>query len=46
LEYQVLHNIALSSTLMVNLHDINLQPSLPDKDNSSITLLFGMRFGP
>ena len=46
LEYQVIHNIALSSTLMVNLHDINLQPSLPDKDRTSISLMFGFRWGP
>jgi hypothetical protein len=46
LEYQVVHNIALSSTLQVNLHDINLSPSLPDKDRTSVTLLFGFRFGP
>lgn len=46
LEYQVVHNIALSSTLQVNLHDINLAPSLPDKDRTSVTLLFGFRFGP
>lgn len=46
LEYQVLHNIALSSTLIVNLHDINLMPSIPEKDNNSVTLMFGLRFGP
>jgi hypothetical protein len=46
LEYQVLHNIALASTLMVNLHDINLQPSLPEKDRTSISLMFGFRWGP
>lgn len=46
LEYQVLRNIALSSTLLVNLHDINLSPSLPEKDHSSISLLFGIRWGP
>ncbi|ULA65624.1 MAG: hypothetical protein LZF86_240013 [Nitrospira sp.] len=46
LEYQVIHNIALSSTLMVNLHDINLQPSLPEKDHTSISLMFGFRWGP
>lgn len=46
LEYQVIHNIALSSTLMVNLHDINLQPSLPEKDRTSISLMFGFRWGP
>ncbi|MEQ1793647.1 MAG: hypothetical protein ABL970_05590 [Nitrospira sp.] len=46
LEYQVIHNIALSSTLMVNLHDINLQPSLPEKDHTSVSLMFGFRWGP
>lgn len=46
LEYQVIHNIALASTLMVNLHDINLQPSLPEKDRTSISLMFGFRWGP
>ncbi|MGE5711808.1 MAG: hypothetical protein ACM34B_16665 [Nitrospira sp.] len=46
LEYQVVHNIALSSTLQVNLHDINLSPSLPEKDRTSVTLLFGFRWGP
>jgi hypothetical protein len=46
LEYQVIHNLALSSTLIVNLHDVNLAPSLPEKDHTSIALLFGFRFGP
>ncbi|MEP6959865.1 MAG: hypothetical protein ABI980_14140 [Nitrospirota bacterium] len=46
LEYQVIHNLALSSTLIVNLHDINLAPSLPEKDHTSVALLFGFRFGP
>ncbi|HEY5627619.1 MAG TPA: outer membrane beta-barrel protein [Nitrospira sp.] len=46
LEYQVVHNIALSSSLQVNLHDINLSPSIPEKDHTSITLLFGFRWGP
>ena len=45
-EYQAVHNIALSSTLIVNLHDINLAPSLPEKDRTSVALLFGFRFGP
>jgi len=45
-EYQVTHNLALASTLIVNLHDINLAPSLPDKDRTSVALLFGFRFGP
>lgn len=46
LEYQVSHNIALSSSLIVNLHDINLAPSLPEKDRTSIALMFGFRWGP
>jgi hypothetical protein len=46
LEYQVVHNMALTSTLQVNLHDINLAPSIPDKDSTSITLLFGFNWGP
>jgi len=37
--------LALASTLIVNLHDINLQPSL-EKDHTSVSLLFGIRFGP
>lgn len=45
-EYQVVHNLALSSSLIVNLHDINLAPSLPEKDRTSVALLFGFRFGP
>ncbi len=46
LEYQVVRNLALTSTLQVNLHEINLAPSLPEKDHTSITLLFGFNFGP
>jgi len=46
LEYQAVHNIALSSTLQVNLHDINLSPSLSENDHTSIALLFGIRWGP
>lgn len=46
LEYQVVRNIALSSTLLVNLHDINLSPSLTENDHTSVTLLFGIRWGP
>jgi hypothetical protein len=45
-EYQASRNLALSSTLIVNLHDINLAPSLPEKDRTSVALLFGFRFGP
>ena len=46
LEYQVAPNLALASTLIVNLHDINLAPSLSEKDSKSVALLFGFRFGP
>jgi hypothetical protein len=46
LEYQVIHNIAISSTLIVNLHDIDLSPSLPEKDQTSVALMFGFRWGP
>lgn len=46
LEYQVVHNIALTSTLQVNLYNINLSPSLSENDHSSVTLLFGFRWGP
>ena len=46
LEYQAAHNIALTSTLIVNLHDIDLSPSLSEKDTTSVAMLFGFRFGP
>jgi hypothetical protein len=46
LEYQASSNVALSSTLIVNLHDINLAPSLSEKDSTSVALLFGFRFKP
>jgi hypothetical protein len=45
-EYQATHNLALSSTLIVNLHDINLSPSLSENDHTSVALLFGFHFGP
>ncbi len=44
-EYQVNPRLAFSNTLMVNLHDINMSPSL-QRDTTSVTVLFGMRFGP
>ena len=46
LEYQAAHNLALSSMLIVYLHDINLSPSLSENDHTSVSLLFGFRFGP
>ena len=32
--------------LIVNLHDINLSPSLSENDHTSVALLFGFCFGP
>jgi hypothetical protein len=46
LEYQATHNVAMTSTLIVNLHDINLSPSLRENDTTSVALLFGFRYGP
>jgi len=46
LEYQATHNVALTSTLIVNLYDINLSPSLSENDTTSVAMLFGFRFGP
>jgi hypothetical protein len=46
LEYQATHNLALTSTLIVNLHDIDLSPSLSENDTTSVAVLFGFRFGP
>ena len=46
LEYQATHNLALTSTLIVNLHDINMSPSIPENDTTSVAVLFGFRFGP
>jgi hypothetical protein len=45
LEYQVGPKIAFASTLMVNLHHITLSAPVPD-DNTSVALLFGIRWGP
>lgn len=44
-EYQATPRLAFSNTVMLNLHDINLSPSLT-RDSTSVTVLFGMRFGP
>ena len=46
LEYQATHNVALTSTLIVNLYDINMSPSIPENDTTSVAALFGFRFGP
>lgn len=44
-EYQATPKLAFSNTIMVNLHDINMSPSL-QRDTTSVSVLFGMRFGP
>lgn len=44
-EYQVSPKLALANTVMVNLHNIDMSPSLP-RDTTSVTVLFGLRFGP
>jgi hypothetical protein len=46
LEYQVVHNIALASTVIVNLHNIDLTPALREEDKTSVALMFGFRWGP
>ena len=46
LEYQATHNMALTSTIQVNLHDINLSPSLSQNDHTSVAALFGFSWGP
>jgi hypothetical protein len=46
LEYPVVRHLSLTSTLIVNLHDINLSPSIPENDHTSISLLFGFSWGP
>ena len=46
LEYQATDHVALTSTLIVNLYDINMSPSLSENDTTSVAMLFGFRFGP
>lgn len=43
-EYTVSEKIALSTTLMLNLHRIRLNPI--ERDDTSLALLFGVHFGP
>ena len=45
LEYQVAPTLALASTVMVNLHDLNLDPPV-GRDHTSVAVMFGFRFGP
>lgn len=44
-EYPVSPKISLSTTLLFNLHDIELGAPV-ERDRSSIAVLFGFRFGP
>jgi hypothetical protein len=44
-EYWATRHLAFSNTVMVNLYDIDLSPS-PLRDTTSVSVLFGLRFGP
>lgn len=44
-EYPVSPNISLATTVLVNLHDIELGAPV-ERDRTSIAVLFGFRFGP
>jgi hypothetical protein len=44
-EYQLTPKLALANTVMLNLYNIDLSPSL-SRDTTSVTVLFGLRFGP
>jgi hypothetical protein len=44
-EYQLAKKLALANTVMVNLHDLNLDPPI-GLDRKSVAVLFGFRFGP
>ncbi|MDH5666675.1 MAG: porin family protein [Nitrospira sp.] len=46
LEYQVARNIAMASTVIVNLHDVDMTPALRREDKTSVALMFGFRWGP
>jgi hypothetical protein len=45
-EYQLTPKLALANTVMLNLYNIDLSPSPGPKDTTSVTVLFGLRFGP
>ena len=45
LEWQVARTLALATTVMVNLHDLNLDPPV-EPDHTSVAVMFGFRFGP
>ncbi len=44
-EYRLTPKLALANTVMLNLHNINMSPDL-SRDTTSVTVLFGLRFGP
>ena len=44
-EYQLTRKLALANTVMLNLHDLNLDPPV-GRDRTSVAVLFGVRFGP
>ena len=44
-EFPINPSLAFTTTLIVNLHDIKLDPPV-ERDRTSVSLLFGMRFGP
>ena len=44
-EYQIAKKLALASTVMLNLHNLNLDPPI-GRDTTSVAVLFGFRFGP
>jgi hypothetical protein len=44
-EYQLSPKLALANTIIVNLHDIDIGPPVP-QDRTSVALMFGIRFGP
>jgi hypothetical protein len=45
-EYRLTPKLALANTVMLNLYNINLSPPPGPKDTTSVTVLFGLRFGP
>jgi hypothetical protein len=44
-EYPLTPKLAFATTVMVNLHDIKLDPPV-ERDRTSVGVLFGIRFGP
>lgn len=44
-EFPLNSNLALASTLIINLHDLDLKPGVVE-DDVSVALLFGIRFEP